>query len=88
MSEEWQRARLIPVSGITGADEQERRGVSALLAVMESVKEFGRALTALSAPNGRGGWIDAYGALSFANSIANPVVRPPDFQSISRESPR
>jgi hypothetical protein len=55
MSEEWQRARLIPVSGITGADEQERRGVSALLAVMESVKEFGRALTALSAPNGRGG---------------------------------
>ena len=47
----WERARLIPVSGITGPDEQERRGSSALLAVIESVKEFGRALAApLGAP--------------------------------------
>ena len=44
-TEQWQRARLIPVSGITGAAEQERRGTSALLAVIGSVKEFGRALT-------------------------------------------
>jgi hypothetical protein len=36
----WERARLIPVSGITGPDEQERRGVSALLAVINSVREF------------------------------------------------
>jgi hypothetical protein len=36
---------LIPVSGINGADEQERRGVSALLAVLVSVREFGRDLT-------------------------------------------
>lgn len=42
----WDSARLIPVSGINGADEQERRGVSALLAVIVSVQEFGRALTA------------------------------------------
>lgn len=49
----WQRARLIPVSGITGPDEQERRGVSALLAVINSVREFGRAITApLGAPAG------------------------------------
>src|ERR1700733_15195047 len=49
----WERARLIPVSGITGPDEQERRGSSALLAVLESVKEFGRALTVpLGAPAG------------------------------------
>ena len=35
MDEEgWEPARLIPVSGINGADEQERRGVSALLAVL------------------------------------------------------
>jgi len=47
----WERARLIPVSGITGPDEQERRGVSALLAVIDSVREFGRAITApLGAP--------------------------------------
>jgi hypothetical protein len=52
-AESWQPARLIPVSGITGPDEQERRGVSALLAVVASVREFGRALTSrFGAPAG------------------------------------
>jgi hypothetical protein len=41
----WNAARLIPTSGINGPEEQERRATSALLAVMASVKEFGRALT-------------------------------------------
>lgn len=51
--ESWEPARLVPVSGITGPDEQERRGVSALLAVLSSVREFGRAITApLGAPAG------------------------------------
>jgi hypothetical protein len=46
MSEEtWLAARLIPTSGINGADEQERRATSALLAVMSAVREFGRSLT-------------------------------------------
>ena len=46
MAEEaWHEARLIPTSGINGAEEQERRATSALLAVMSSVREFGRALT-------------------------------------------
>lgn len=46
MAEEtWHVARLIPTSGINGAKEQERRATSALLAVMMSVREFGRALT-------------------------------------------
>ena len=47
MSEEpapWNEARLIPTSGISGADEQERRATSALLAVMGVVKEYGKAL--------------------------------------------
>jgi hypothetical protein len=49
----WQPARLIPISGITGADEQERRGSSAFLAVLSSVKEFGKAITGpLGAPVG------------------------------------
>lgn len=49
----WQEARLIPTSGINGGEEQERRATSALLAVMGSVKEFGRALTQpLGAPAG------------------------------------
>ncbi|WP_211304212.1 hypothetical protein [Umezawaea tangerina] len=36
---------MIPTSGINGAEEQERRATSALLAVMSAVREFGRALT-------------------------------------------
>jgi hypothetical protein len=54
MSEEnWLAARLIPTSGINGAEEQERRATSAVLAVMGSVREFGRALTQpLGAPAG------------------------------------
>ena len=49
----WHAARLIPTSGINGADEQERRATSALLAVMSSVREFGRAITQpLGAPAG------------------------------------
>lgn len=54
MSEEsWHQARLIPTSGISGAEEQERRATSALLAVMTAVREFGRALTGpLGAPAG------------------------------------
>ncbi|WNV82257.1 hypothetical protein [Umezawaea sp. Da 62-37] len=43
--ESWHAARLIPTSGINGADEQERRATSALLAVMSAVREFGRVLT-------------------------------------------
>lgn len=40
----WESARLIPVSGIRNAEEQERRATSALLAVLSSVDEFGLAL--------------------------------------------
>ena len=48
----WNSARLIPTSGINGAEEQERRATSALLAVMSAVKEFGRVLTGpLGAPS-------------------------------------
>lgn len=51
--ESWHEARLIPTSGINGADEQERRATSAILAVMGAVREFGRALTQpLGAPAG------------------------------------
>lgn len=37
----WEISRLIPVSGIRNAEEQERRATSALLAVLSSVEEFG-----------------------------------------------
>jgi len=55
MAEEkpWNAARLIPTSGINGADEQERRATSALLAVMSAVKEYGRTITSrMGAPAG------------------------------------
>lgn len=52
--ESWHEARLIPTSGINGAEEQERRATSALLAVMSAVTEFGRVLTKpFGAPAGR-----------------------------------
>ena len=51
--ESWHEARLIPTSGINGAEEQERRATSALLAVVTAVREFGRGLTQpLGAPTG------------------------------------
>lgn len=52
-TEGWQPARLIPTSGINGQDEAERRATSALLAVMQAVKEFRVAiLKPLGAPKG------------------------------------
>jgi hypothetical protein len=42
--EPWQPARLIPTSGINGADEQETRATSALLAVLPVVRDFATAL--------------------------------------------
>ena len=52
-SEDWQPSRLMPVSGLNAADEQERRGTSALLAVMQAVSEYGKAvLQYFNAPNG------------------------------------
>lgn len=49
----WQQARLIPTSGMNGPDEAERRGTSALLAVMGAVREFGLAiLKPYGAPTG------------------------------------
>ena len=49
----WKAARLFPIVGIGGADEQERRATSALLSVLMGVKEFGRAISGrLGAPAG------------------------------------
>lgn len=42
----WQTARLFSISGIGGADEQEKRATSALLWTMAAVRPLGRSLTA------------------------------------------
>lgn len=50
----WHAARLIPTTGIGGADEQEKRATSSLLAVMHAVPDFGRALLVhAGAPSGK-----------------------------------
>lgn len=80
IDEKWEQARLIPVSGINGADEQERRGVSALLAVLESVREFGRAITGpLGAPAGK---LSTYIEVPF--QLGDRRVRPDGLIQISR----
>ena len=54
----WEPARLIPVSGIRNAEEQERRATSALLAVLHAVDEFGLVITKpFGAPKNR---LEAY----------------------------
>jgi hypothetical protein len=83
MAEEaWHEARLIPTSGISGPDEQERRATSALLAVMSSVREFGRTLTQpLGAPAGH---VQAYIEVPFA--LGEARVIPDGLLRVSRGS--
>lgn len=51
--DDWQPSRLFPVAGVGSGEEQERRATSALLSVMQVVREFGRALTVpMGAPRG------------------------------------
>ena len=62
----WHRARLIPISGLGGQEEKERRSASALLAVVGAVKEVGRAhLAPVGAPAGT---ISTYCAAPFARA--------------------
>lgn len=69
----WMPARLIPVAGIRGQDEQEIRGASSLLAVMGAVDEFGRALLKeIGAPAGR---ISTYTEIPL-ESADGKVLRP------------
>lgn len=69
---DWQPARLFPVAGIGGGEEQERRATSAFLAVLTIVREFGRSITALcGAP---GGAIAAFVEVPFGHD--EDAVRP------------
>ncbi|WP_086822363.1 hypothetical protein [Allokutzneria sp. NRRL B-24872] len=53
-AESWHAARLIPTSDVGGVEERQRRSVSALLAVLAAVPEFGAAFSeVLGAPCGR-----------------------------------
>lgn len=78
--ESWHAARLIPTSGINGSDEQERRATSALLAVLASVKEFGRAL--LSSVGAPAGTVETFIEVPF--SLGDREVRPDGLIRVSR----
>lgn len=78
----WESARLIPVSGIGGADEQERRATSALLAVVASVKEFARAILGpLGAPTGK---VDTFIEVPF--ELDGRTVQPDGVIQVTRGS--
>lgn len=78
--ESWHEARLIPTSGISGPDEQERRATSALLAVLSAVREFGRGLTQpLGAPAGH---IETYIEVPF--TLGDKKVQPDGIIRVTR----
>jgi hypothetical protein len=78
--ESWNAARLIPTSGISGADEQERRATSALLAVLSAVKEFSRAILApLGAPAGQ---VECFIEVPF--KVADTTVYPDGLVRVTR----
>ena len=66
MTAAWHEARLIPVAGIRGQEEQEKRATSCLLAVLRAVPEFGHALLGpIGAPKGR---IASYAEVQFRDA--------------------
>ncbi len=74
-------ARLIPVAGIRGQDEQEIRAASSLLAVMGAVDEFGRALLReIGAPAGR---ISTFTEVPLKNA-AGKTLRPDGAITVKR----
>lgn len=78
----WERARLIPTSGISGSEEQERRATSALLAVVESVKEFGRTLTKVAgAPAGN---VECFTEVIFKIQGTKKTLRPDGLIRVTR----
>jgi len=72
-NEDWQPARLIPVAGIRGQDEQEARATSALLAVLSVVPPFAQSiLVPFGAPRGK---IETFSEVRFKDA-AGKAHRP------------
>lgn len=71
--EDWQRARLIPVAGIRGQEEQEARATSAFLAVLSVVPAFAHSiLVPFGAPRGK---VETFAEIRFKDG-AGKVHRP------------
>src|SRR5690554_1995126 len=76
MSENWQRARLIPIAGTSTGSEREQRATSALLAVMSVVRPFSNELLGtLGASRASRAQVDTYIETSHPTS-GKTTVRP------------
>ena len=72
----WQRARIIPVSGIANDKEAEQRATSALLAVLSIVRPFSKALLVpFGASRAEKAVVDTFIETTFKDS-AGKAVRP------------
>lgn len=77
MSEGFQVARLIPVSGIANATEAEMRATSALLSVLTIVRDLSTAVTApLGASTAQKATVEAFIETRFKLGDSGGVVRP------------
>ena len=73
---DWQRARIIPVSGIANETEAEQRATSALLAVLGIVRPFSRTLlTPFGASRAEKALVETFIETTFKDS-AGKAVRP------------
>ncbi len=69
----WVRARLISTAGIRGAQEQETRATSALLAVMHGVPEFGSSLLRLAGGPRGTRTVDTYAEIRLKGAGGNDL---------------
>lgn len=81
---EWQRARLIPVSGITSEQEAETRATSALLAVIEAVRDLSMGMfVPLGASRAQRAEVRCYTEVPFKLGAAKSATRPDGLVQIS-----
>ncbi len=74
MATTWQRARIIPVSGITSTKEAEQRATSALLAVLGIVRPFSKALLSnYGASNADRANVECFLEVTFKDAAGNSV---------------
>ena len=67
----WQTARLFSVSGVGSGEEQEKRATSALIATMQAVRPFARAICAhAGAPSGP---FEGYAEVQFAKGESKVI---------------
>lgn len=86
MATNWQRARIIPVSGISSTNEAEQRATSALLAVLGIVRPFSKVLLSqYGASNADRANVDCYLEVTFKDP-SGKSVRPDGLIQVSHGS--